>query len=281
VDRLAAPFVGSSVTGDAKEPAVANAASAVALVASAEGNLVRTAARVLAASEQDADRFADLYGRERSTIEYIPNGASLPDDPWLEPERRARLKATLGFDDRPVALFVGSNHGPNHDAADLLVAAARGRPNWVFWVAGSICNYEGLGKIPSHVYPLGLVSEAELTALFRAADVGLNPMLRGAGTNLKMLDYAAHGTLVLSTEIGARGLGFVAGTHYISFPPDGLAAALELLERELPSPRLPVRTAARKLVEERFSWLMIADRILAPARGPGSPRRASDPCPTV
>jgi glycosyltransferase involved in cell wall biosynthesis len=231
-------------------------------VAQAEGALVRAATRVLCASEHDAQRFAELYGRELSSIEHTPNGVSLPADPWLDPERRDRLKASLGFGGRPVALFVGSNHGPNQEAVDLVVDAARLRPNWAFWLVGSICDYRRFRNVPDNVYSIGLVSEAELTALFRAADVGLNPMRRGSGTNLKMLDYAAHGALVLSTEIGARGLGFVAGTHYVSFLPDGLAKALELLEPELPSPRAAIRTAARARVEQHFSWRTIADRVV-------------------
>jgi glycosyltransferase involved in cell wall biosynthesis len=235
-------------------------------VAQVEGALVRAATRVLSASEQDAQRFAALYGRELSSIEYVPNGVSLPDDPWLEPGRRDRLKASLGFGDVPVALFVGSNHGPNQEAVDLVVDAARNRPNWSFWLVGSICDYRRFRNVPDNVYSVGLVSEAELVVLFRAADAGLNPMLRGSCTNLKMLDYAAHGTLVLSTEIGARGLGFVAGTHYISFPPNGLAQTLQSLEPELPSPRLSVRTAARAHVEQHFSWRGIADRLMLPSR---------------
>jgi glycosyltransferase involved in cell wall biosynthesis len=238
----------------------------VARVAAAEGALVRAATRVLAASEEDARRFAELYGRDQSTIDHMANGVSLPEDPWLDAGRRAGLKASLGFGDRPVALFVGSDHGPNHDAADILVDTARRCPRWAFWVAGSICNYERFGQASPNVYRVGLVSEAELTALFRAADVGLNPMLRGSGTNLKMLDYAAHGTLVLSTEVGARGLGFVADTHYISFPPNRLGETLDVLEPELPSPRLPTRAAARQRVEQHFSWQTIADRIVLPAR---------------
>jgi glycosyltransferase involved in cell wall biosynthesis len=234
----------------------------VARVARTECALVRAATRVLAASEEDAERFAALYGRASTAIEHAPNGVSLPDDPWLDRTRRARLKASLGFDGRPVALFVGSDHGPNHDAADILVATARVRPNWSFWVAGSICDYERLRDAPHPIQCLGVVTEAELTALFRAADVGVNPMLRGSGTNLKMLDYAAHGTLALSTEIGARGLGFVAGTHYVSFAPGGLGETLDALEPELPSPRASVRAAAREHVEQHFSWRTIADHIV-------------------
>ena len=261
VDRLAAPFADPGNGGGENGPEVSDAASAVARVARAEGTLVRAATRVLCASEHDAQRFAELYGRERSAIEHAPNGVSLPADPWLERDRRDRLKASLGYGGRPVALFVGSNHGPNQEAVDLVIDAARIRPDWAIWLVGSICDHRRFRNVPDNVYPLGLVSEAELTVLFRAADVGLNPMLRGSGTNLKMLDYAAHGALALSTEIGARGLGFVADTHYVSFPPNGLARTLESLEPELPSPRAAVRTAARAHVEQHFSWRTIADRI--------------------
>ena len=278
--RLYAPFSGADSRRDEGERKVSNAASAVAAVASVEGALVRAAARVLAPSEENARRFADLYGRASASIEHAPNGVSLPDDPWLDPSRRAHLKASLGFEGRPVALFVGSDHGPNHDAADILVATARVRPNWTFWVAGSICDYAHLRDAAHPIQCLGVVSEAELMVLFRAADVGVNPMLRGSGTNLKMLDYAAYGALVLSTEIGARGLGFVAGTHYLSFAPDELAQTLDALEPELPSPRAAIRAAAREHVERHFSWRTIADRIVRPPATHECPSIASIPSAT-
>lgn len=266
VDRVRAPFSGPADASDDGEPAVASARAALARVAKVEGALVRAASRVLSASADDARRFAELYGRELATIDAVANGTTLPEDPWLDAGRRGDLKASLGFGGRPVALFVGSDHGPNHEAADILVDTARGAPRWSFWVAGSIGNYERFKSPATNIYCVGLVSEAELTALLRAADVGLNPMRRGSGTNLKMLDYAAHGALVLSTEVGARGLGFVADTHYIQVQPDRLAQTLEALEPETPSPRLPLRAAARQHVEQSFSWQAIADRIVVPTR---------------
>ena len=38
------------------------------------------------------------------------------------------------------------------------------------------------------------------------ADVAVNPMLSGSGTNLKMFDYMASGIPVVSTKVGARGI---------------------------------------------------------------------------
>ena len=260
VDRVAAPFADSAPA----QPDSVERSRRGRPRRQRGGALVRAATRVLAASEQEARRLADLYGRDIATIEYAPNGVSLPDDPWLDAARRARLKATLGFEGRPLALFVGSDHGPNHEAAGVLVDAARTRPDWSFVVAGSICDYQSLRRIPSNVYPVGLVSQAELTALFRAADVGLNPMLHGSGTNLKMLDYAAHGALVLSTEIGARGLGFVAGHAlplvFAGSPRTDARSAGAGAAVAAAAPCAPRRAM---LVEERFSWRGIADRIAA------------------
>ncbi len=266
VGRLAAPFSGSGLGNGASASTVSDAATAVARVAEAECAAVRAATRVLAASADDAQRFADLYGRPAASIEHVPNGVSLPADSWIDPGRRERLKASLGFGGRPVALFAGSNHGPNQEAVDLIADAARRCASWTFWLVGSICDYRRFRSVPDNVLAIGLVSEAELTALYRAADVGLNPMVRGSGTNLKMLDYAAHGALALSTETGARGLGFAPGTHYVSFPPGELAPTLKALEAEQPSPRVGVRTAARAHVEQHYSWQTIADRIALPAR---------------
>ncbi len=128
--------------------------------------------------------------------------------------------------------------------------------------------------------PSASFREAELTALFRAADVGLNPMLRGSGTNLKMLDYAAHGALVLSTEVGARGLGFVAG-HALRFVPAGRPRRGRSMRcsRNCRRRGSTVRTAARaSIVEQHFSWRAIADRIARPLVTPDAimPRLADD-----
>jgi glycosyltransferase involved in cell wall biosynthesis len=58
------------------------------------------------------------------------------------------------------------------------------------------------------------VSEAEKAAWLARATVGLNPILTGSGTNLKMAEYAAWGLPVLSTAFGARGGIWKEDSHY-------------------------------------------------------------------
>ena len=247
---------------------------AVAQVASAEAQLVHRAERVWAVSDANRERLAQLYGRAIDRIELAPNGTQLPEDAWLEPGRRAALKQQLGWGTRPLALFVASYHGPNLVAADTVVALAAQCPEWSFALVGSICQHVQATKqaktphtLPANVRALGVVSEGALTALLRAADVGLNPMASGSGTNLKMLDYAGHGLLVLSTPVGARGLAFVPGMHYVECEADAFGTALQVLAPLAPAPRLALRTAARALAEQVYGWDAIA-QALQPALAP-------------
>lgn len=237
---------------------------AVQQVAAAEAQLVQRAERVWAVSASNRERLAQLYGRPVERIELAPNGTQLPTDAWLEPQRRAALKQQLGWGERPLALFVASYHGPNLAAVDAVLALAAQRPQWSFALVGSVCQHVQNQGLPANVYALGVVSEGALTALLRAADVGLNPMESGSGTNLKMLDYAGHGLLVLSTPVGARGLAFVAGEHYIEAALADFAQTLQALEPEAPAPHLALRTAARSVAEQVYGWDSIA-AALAPA----------------
>ena len=210
---------------------------------------------------------AQLYGRATDQIEMAPNGTQLPADAWLESTRRAALKAQLGLGTRPLAVFVASLHGPNLPAADAVAALAQACPQWTFALVGSVCRHLDGQRLPANLLSLGVVPEGALTALLRAADVGLNPMESGSGTNLKMLDYAGHGLLIVSTPVGARGLAFVADTHYIEVPLPGFAAALQALEPQVPAPHPALRTAARSLAEQVYAWESIA-RALAPGLPP-------------
>lgn len=249
---------------------------AVAQVAAAEAQLVRRAERVWAVSCADRTRLAQLYGCAPEHIELAPNGTRLPEDAWLEPARRAALKQQLGWGAQPLALFVASYHGPNLAAADTVLALAAQCPGWSFALVGSICQHVQQPKqkpavpvqpLPANVRLLGVLSEGELTALLRAADVGLNPMASGSGTNLKMLDYAGHGLLVLSTPVGARGLAFVPGTHYVERETSDFGAALHTLAPLAPAPHLALRTAARALAEALYGWDAIA-QALEPGAAP-------------
>lgn len=230
-------------------------------VMAAEGQLVKRSEQVWAVSKADLQRLADLYGPPAGVMQVVPNGTTVPDPVTLEPSHRAERKARLGIPPQTgLALFVGSNHGPNNAAAQHVVRLAGMLPGWRFAFVGSVCETI-TGTLPPNVMPLGRLSEKELWALLAAADVGLNPMEQGSGTNLKILDYAAHGVLVLSTPVGLRGGVLVAGEHAIALDLEQFVSTLVELEHELPAPREVMRRRAYMTVKTVCSWSSIATGI--------------------
>ena len=95
---------------------------------------------------------------------------------------------------------------------------------------------------------LGECSDIGRQIIFDAADVALNPMQSGSGTNLKMLDYFAAGLPVVTTAIGAIWQHFPKRSPRLSInqrPTDALSAN------------------ARVLVDDHFNWERIGSTLLA------------------
>jgi glycosyltransferase involved in cell wall biosynthesis len=129
---------------------------------------------------------------------------------------------------------------------------------------GSVCDADGLPLPPANVLLVGRVSDAELRVWLAAADVGLNPMVSGSGTNLKMLEYAAAGVPILSTPFGGRGGILEAGRHYRAAEIADFPRALgELLAPAATEERASMVAQARARAIHAGDWRAIAERMWA------------------
>jgi glycosyltransferase involved in cell wall biosynthesis len=198
------------------------AAAAAEAVASIERELVAAATMVLTVSDDDSGLLRQL-GPTMADFALLPNGADVASVPLVSYEDRCELRRSFLESTRAagivsgakhVALYVASGHPPNVAAAFRVIAAAAHLPDVLFMMVGSHVSALRGAPIGPNVVARGLVSEDELKLLLSLADVGLNPMADGSGTNIKMLDYLASGTPVVSTEVGARGLPIVPGEHF-------------------------------------------------------------------
>ncbi|MCX8050079.1 MAG: glycosyltransferase, partial [Methylohalobius sp.] len=223
---------------------------ALALVHEAEKQALERAAAVLTVCHGEAERFEALYGIGRLWVN-APNGVDLAHRPFLPQEAKQELRRRLGIQNS-LAVFVGSWHTPNVMALDVVLACAAALPKMLFAITGTVCEHPKLRRTPSNVALLGKLKEAELAVLLQAADVGLNPMTLGAGTNLKVLDYAACGAVVLSTPFGVRGLPFTHGLEAWLCPSQAFPESLKLLAENVQL-RAQLACAARQ-VAEGFSW---------------------------
>lgn len=170
-----------------------------------------------------------------------------------------RYSASTDGDDQIVLYTGGMDWFPNRDAIEFFVTSIlpelrhsyptlkfviAGRPGpreFHRWLAG-IPNVEFHGPVP------------DMSAEIARAAVCVVPLRIGSGTRLKILEAGAVGKPVVSTQVGAEGLNFREGTEILlADEPHEFAAALVSLLRD-PDRRKLIGQAARRRVEEHYSY---------------------------
>lgn len=171
-----------------------------------EKRAVLRADRVLAVTEEDKAKFVERFGADPAKVRVVPNGFDEERFRPASPEEKREARRALGLpEDRRIALFAGSDVAPNREGVDSILRsiAPRSAPEVLFVVAGTVGrSYAGKGA-KDRVLFTGPVEE--IAAWFRAADVGLNPIRLGSGSNVKVLQYLGAGLAVISTDFGMRG----------------------------------------------------------------------------
>ncbi len=232
----------------------------------AEGAAVELADLVAATSTHDLARLGQLFGRTEGLTEGLVVANGVDDELLVEPttqdrrlaRRRLLTDLALSPDDvRPIALFVGSNHPPNHVAADLLDRVAAEHPELLIVLAGAHSD-----RARPHAHSLGRFADRSLRRVLWGADVALNPVSSGSGTNLKLVEALAAGLPVISTTVGARGLTdpdatviLVDGDEPSSIAEAILRTVAEIEARDLVTiERVSERAAMGRTVAAELAW---------------------------
>lgn len=214
---------------------------------------VEQADRVLAMSETDRHTLARFI--DPDPISVVPNGVSCRDFPFAPEEAEP---ATI--------LFVGFfRHPPNAEAVlwfvEKVLPLVRAEvPEAIFRIVGAYPPpvIEELARRDPGIEVAGMVPET--ASHYRRATVFVAPILVGSGTRLKILEAMASGCPVVSTTVGAEGLG--AGEGEIRLADEPAAFARDVVE--LISDRRR-RTAlagqAREFAEANYDWPAIAQRL--------------------
>lgn len=238
---------------------VPNAEPLMEEVTRAEKAAWSRAERVFACAQRDLAALEEIYGPTRAWLSEVPNGVSLDDIRFVDLAERKRLKAAGGLTGQ-VAMFLGSWHGPNLEAVEDILIQAPQIPETYFYIIGSVCLPFKDRALPANVELLGAVDMETRDLMLSFADVALNPMRSGTGTNLKMLDYMAAGVPVISSAFGARGLEIEPDVHYVRAENHDLAKALTGLRAKSDADLQAMITAARERAESQYSWRVIAER---------------------
>jgi glycosyltransferase involved in cell wall biosynthesis len=220
---------------------------------------------LLVASEEDRRRVAGLSAADARVIVY-PN--ALP----VEWGRRVTFE-TSGFETTasetiaresepsgpPTIVFSGNlEYHPNVEAVRWFHAQIwpriRARAPGVKWTLVG-CNEHAVRPLlagDDRILLTGPVEDA--VAELANADVCIVPLLSGSGTRFKILEAWAAARAVVSTSLGAEGLGAKHEQHLLIA--DSPAAFAEATLRLLDDPALRSRLgeAGRELYLDRFTW---------------------------
>lgn len=227
-----------------------------------EGKCCFVSELIMVCSIDDGKALHQTYGVDLNKIIEVPNGVDLEKVNYVEMEKRYLNKQKLGLTGTFTAIFLGSWHSPNLEAVRHIFKIAQELPNVNFLVIGSVGLAFRDEQRPANVGFMGAVDEETKNTAFELVDVALNPMTFGSGTNLKMLEYFASGIPVISTPIGARGLGIEDGKHCIVVELEKFSEAIAHIKCEDIATRQMRVESARRYVQEKFDWQAIANNFI-------------------
>jgi glycosyltransferase involved in cell wall biosynthesis len=190
---------------------------------------VRRANSTFVCSESDRRYLTERWHLPRVSV--VPNTVNIPESQPIT--------------DEPTLLLLASfQYQPNFEAANLLLEKIwpyiyQEMPEAKLIIAGrepqKIRSY---GKNLPGVEFTGFVEN--LDALYRRSRVVCCPILSGGGTRIKMVEAAAYGKPIVSTQIGAEGLIMSDGQEFLmrNDIKEFAQACLELLKNKLLSERI-------------------------------------------
>ncbi|HEY3777885.1 MAG TPA: glycosyltransferase [Rhizomicrobium sp.] len=222
-----------------------------------ERELCERADLILTCSHEDRSAFNRLYDIPFARMRVFPNGTFAGKITPPTVEERAAARQALNLGPAPVAFFIGSNYAPNAEAARFIAdVLAPALPHVSFVIAGGVAESFAGRSTPFNLRVPGLVYEEARLTWLRAADLAINPMFGGSGTNIKMLDYMAAGLPIVTTAIGARGIETSEETFQLAEArkfPDAIGGLLAA-----PTRARTIAKSAREQASKFYSWERIS-----------------------
>lgn len=221
-----------------------------------ERTIVRLADDVMAVSPEDATLLERLSDR---AVLVVPNGI---DCAYFQPAPRREV-----ISGRPPGLVFCAtfNYRPNVDAATWLVREIMPR----VWSRRPETGLALVGRSPAPAVAALASDRVQVTGYVEdirpyvtASDLYVVPLRAGGGTRFKVLEGMALGVAVLTTTLGAEGIGGTPGRHYAvaDSAADFAAEILRLLASG--EVRQNLVNAGREFVLARYDWTAITPRLL-------------------
>lgn len=248
-------------------------------IAAVEGELLDRSDLVYCCSDEEVELYQSIFMTPLSKLRVAPNGTFLhsttpPGSTEFDAESPKRR---MESGSRPLVAFMGSQYGPNAEAGSLIVdRLAPALPDVDFVIIGGLAEVLRRPDLAPNVILTGVISDEDKRRWLCEADFAINPMLSGAGTNVKMFNFLAAGLPVITTLVGARGIvssSTADGAVEIVAVEAMVAAIAERIGKGVAAHE---RAAAIALVDRRFNnskiSCLLGRELLFHSRGVGVPR---------
>ncbi|HET7568460.1 MAG TPA: glycosyltransferase family 4 protein [Gaiellaceae bacterium] len=242
--------------------AAGDAASLGAVVRAAVERVVyRRADAVVTLSAAFAELVCERYGVDRARVHTIPPGVDLER---FSPGDRAAARARLGLPPDAFVAVAARRLVPRMGLDVLLDAWTRLElPGAALLVAGEGPQREELeGRAVPGVRFAGKLSDDDLVAAYRAADVVVLPSRGLEGFGLAALEALACGTPVVASETGGLPEALAGLPGGCLVPPGDVAALASRLGDAAAGARPLPDEATCRAHAERFAWAEAARRHL-------------------
>lgn len=168
---------------------------------------------VISVSKDDHKGLKSYDENKIKDIVTIKNGVDIVTDKIFD-EEFTTVKSMFGG--YTVVLFMGSAHLPNIDSAKYILNILSPKlKDCYFIIIGSVCDAIAFEKTPPNVLLFGKLDNVYKNVLCSIADIAINPMLGGSGSNLKLAEYFSWKLPTITTAFGARGYDIIDNNEAI------------------------------------------------------------------
>ena len=218
-----------------------------------EKKIIPKIGKVFCVSQKDKEIFERIF-KGAVDFDVLPNGVNTEE---IKP---------LPYVEKPVLIYVGAmRYHPNVLAVKWFIEKVF---PCVLKEIPDACLYVIGGGVPEKLkkyekkYPVKFVGYAEnLKQWYEKAKITVVPLKIGSGTRLKIFESMAYGKPIVSTTLGAEGIEIKDRENiFIADTPEEFAKKVVLLHKDRKLFER-ISTNARKLVEEKYDWKKISEKL--------------------
>ena len=165
-----------------------------------EGNLLNKFDRIIVNSEQEKNVLSSYIATEKLTL--IPHLLETVNSNNISPYNQRQFNYDL--------LFVGTGRSPNVNAInfflrDILPHIIEHKSDVLLALVGSIGKaVEIPPELSKNAIDIGYVED--LASIYLSSKINICPLLKGAGTKVKLQEALAYAVPIVTTTVGASGL---------------------------------------------------------------------------